>query len=206
MYDTKYNRQMSNNGRLRTSVPASLAIRSASKTEIGSATNLTLASVKSNMTYETTIINCQSARSRDARPRPQPRLSCGVGTPELDVGEQKECESDEQQSELVLPQVPQRRVCDALLRQVVFTCHTDNTHTHTRLTALFPGLPGSAGTRKVKLIWILLKQETVSGSGISWAICKSAPRSRQITVPAPHHSVFYRPEALPAAQPTASKH
>jgi len=30
----------------------------------------------------------------------------------------------------------------------------------------------------------------VSGSGISWAICKSAPRSRQITMPAPHHSVF----------------
>ena len=32
-------------------------------------------------------------------------------------------------------------------------------HTHTRLTALFPGLPGWAGTRKVKPIWILLKQE-----------------------------------------------
>jgi len=30
--------------------------------------------------------------------------------------------------------------------------------------------------------------------------------SRQITTPAPHHSVFYRPDALPAAQPTASKH
>jgi len=30
----------------------------------------------------------------------------------------------------------------------------------------------------------------VSGSGISWDICKSAPRSRQITMPAPHHSVF----------------
>ena len=25
-------------------------------------------------------------------------------------------------------------------------------------------------------------------------------------MPAPHHSVFYRPDALPAAQPTASKH
>jgi len=31
----------------------------------------------------------------------------------------------------------------------------------------------------------------VSGSGISWAICKSAPRSRQITMPAPHHSSFF---------------
>jgi len=29
------------------------------------------------------------------------------------------------------------------------------------------------------------------GSGISWATCKqSAPRSRQITTPAPHHSIF----------------
>ena len=77
---------------------------------------------------------------------------------------------------------------------------------YTLLTALCPGLPGSAGTRKVKPIWILLKQETVSGSGISWAICKSASHSRQRTTPAPHHSVFYRPDALPAAQPTASKH
>jgi len=43
-------------------------------------------------------------------------------------------------------------------------------HTHTRLTALCPGLPRWASTRKVKTIWILLKQETVGGSGISWAI------------------------------------
>ena len=110
--------------------------------------------------------------------------------------------------------------------------------------------------------------EAVSGSGISWAICKSAPNlfflrhrccssaatsrrhcfshrtlhhsvycvtdfgcntvrcpvtdlfvkchlklhivididSRQATTPAPHHSVFYRPDAFSAAQPTASKH
>ena len=46
-----------------------------------------------------------------------------------------------------------------------------HTHTHTRLMALCPGLPGWAGTRMVKPIWLLLKQETVSGSGISWAIC-----------------------------------
>ena len=57
--------------------------------------------------------------------------------------------------------------------------------------ALFPGLPRWAGTRKVKPIWILLKQEIVSGSGISWAICKFACRSRQITTPAPHHSSFF---------------
>ena len=85
-------------------------------------------------------------------------------------------------------------------------CSLELVYTHTRFTALYPGLPGWAGTRKVKPIWILLKQETVSGSGISWAICKSAPRSRQITTPAPHHSVFYRPDAPPVAQPTASMH
>jgi len=86
---------------------------------------------------------------------------------------------------------------------IMYNCFT---HTHTRLTALFRGLPRWAGTRKVKPVWILLKQETVSGSGISWAICKSAPCCRQTTTPAPHPSVFYRPDALPTAQPTASKH
>ena len=82
--------------------------------------------------------------------------------------------------------------------------HVHETHTH--LTALFLGQPGVSWYEKVRPIWILLKQETVSGSGISWAICKSAPHFRQITMPATHHSVFYRPDALPAAQPTASKH
>jgi len=54
----------------------------------------------------------------------------------------------------------------------------------------------------------LLEQEIVSGSGISWVmvICKSAPRPRQITTPVPHLSGFYRRDALPAAQLTASKH
>ena len=79
-------------------------------------------------------------------------------------------------------------------------------HTTHPFNGPFPGLPRQAGTRKVKPIWILLKQETVSGSGVSWTICKSAPRSRQIATLTPHHSVFYRPDALPAAQPTASKH
>jgi len=41
--------------------------------------------------------------------------------------------------------------------------NNNNTHTYTnnRLTVLCPGLPWWAGTRKVKPIWILLKQETV---------------------------------------------
>jgi len=70
---------------------------------------------------------------------------------------------------------------------VIWDTHT---YTHTLLTALCPGLPRWAGTRKVKPIWILLEQQSVSGGGVSWAICKSAPRSRQITTPSPHYSSF----------------
>ena len=78
------------------------------------------------------------------------------------------------------------------------------THTHKPvITALYPGLPRWAGTRKVKPIWILLKQETVSGSDISWAICKSASRSRQITMPVPHHSSFLQ-AGCPSCRPTNS--
>ena len=75
-------------------------------------------------------------------------------------------------------------------------------HTHTHLfNGPFLGLPRWAGTREVKPIWILLKQETVSGSDMSWAICKSAPCSRQITTPAPHYSVFTgRMPLLPPSQ------
>jgi len=75
-------------------------------------------------------------------------------------------------------------------------------HAHTHLAVLFLGLYGLAGTRRVKPIWILLKQETLSGSGICWAICKSAPRSRQITMLTPHHSVFLwaGPPQLPNQQ------
>ena len=60
--------------------------------------------------------------------------------------------------------------------------------------------------QKGKTIWIFLKQEAVSGSGISWALFKSASHSRQITTPAPTALFFYRPDALPAAKSTASKH
>jgi len=45
------------------------------------------------------------------------------------------------------------------------------------------------------------------GSGISWTICKQYARhSRQITTTTLHHSIFYRPDALPDAKPTVAKH
>ena len=57
--------------------------------------------------------------------------------------------------------------------------------------------------QKGKPIWILPEQETVSGSGTSWVICKSAPSSRQITMPAPHRSVFLQ-AGCPSCCPTNS--
>ena len=93
--------------------------------------------------------------------------------------------------------------CHSFVAQLF--CLYTQTRTH-MFNSAFPGLSRWTGTRKVKPIWILLKHETVSGSGTSWAICKSASRSRQITTLAPQCSVFYRPDALPATQPTASKH
>ena len=84
--------------------------------------------------------------------------------------------------------------------------HT-HTHTHNRLL-LFWNLSGTTRvsryqkgkTRKVKTNLDLLEQEIVSCSGICWAICKSAPHPRQ---PHQHPTTrfFYRPDALPAAQP-----
>ena len=83
---------------------------------------------------------------------------------------------------------------------ITMTTRPDNTHTHThtRLMALCPGPPGWAGTNldftEAKRQWV-----AVESAG---PYAKSAPRSRQITMPAPHHSVFYRPDA----QPTVSQH
>jgi len=83
-----------------------------------------------------------------------------------------------------------------LMTMFVSPCFVYNSNTH--LNALCPRILGRAGSRKVKPVWILLQQETVGGI--------SAPRSRQITTPAPHLSVFYGPNALPATQLTVAKH
>ena len=80
-----------------------------------------------------------------------------------------------------------------------------HTHAHTRLTAPFPWLSRWAGTRKVKPIWILLKQE----SEWQWhqlghmQVCTLLQTDNHASTPL---LFFYRPDTLPAAQPTASKH
>jgi len=72
--------------------------------------------------------------------------------------------------------------------QVCTLLQTDDHASTSPLTGRMPFLPPN--------------QQRQSTEGI----CKSAPRSRQITTPAAHHSVFYRLDALPDAQPTAPKH
>jgi len=57
-------------------------------------------------------------------------------------------------------------------------------------------------TRKVKANLDLLEQEIVSGSGICWAICKSAPPPRQPRQH-PDHSVFLQ-AGCPSCRPTNS--
>jgi len=72
--------------------------------------------------------------------------------------------------------------------------------------------PSSGTTRiswyqKGKTNLDLLEQETVSGNGISWAIMQICISFQTDNDASTHHPVcFYRPDALPAAQPTASKH
>jgi len=51
----------------------------------------------------------------------------------------------------------------------------------------FAGTTRESRYQKGKTNLDLLEQEIVSGSGISWAICKSASHRRQITMPASHH-------------------
>ena len=66
----------------------------------------------------------------------------------------------------------------------------NETHTHTRLMALCPGLPGVSRYQKGKTNLDFTEAREVSGSGISWAISKSASRYRQITMPAPTTQFF----------------
>jgi len=101
-----------------------------------------------------------------------------------------------------------RLIPQALWFQKINT-HT-HTHTHTRLTALFSGTTRVSGYQKVKTN---LAFSEVRDSEWHWHqpghVCTrtyTAHRSRQITTPVPCHSVFYTPDALPASQPTASKH
>ena len=77
------------------------------------------------------------------------------------------------------------------------------TRVHTPVLRLFfRDYPGET-YQKGKPIWILLKQETVSGSGISWAICKSAPCSKQ--TPCEHPTTRFFTGRMPFLLPNQQR-
>ena len=84
---------------------------------------------------------------------------------------------------------------------------TINTHTHTHTHTCNSSFSKNTRYQKGKTNQGVTEARDSEWQWHRWVICKCAPHSRQITMPAPpHHSVFYRPDALPDAQPTASKH
>ena len=87
--------------------------------------------------------------------------------------------------------------------------HT-HTHTHTHTHPFNGPLSGTTRVSRYQKGKTNLDFTEARDSEWQWQqlgnmqVCTSL--YRQITTPVPHHSVFYRPHALPAAQPTASKH
>ena len=83
---------------------------------------------------------------------------------------------------------------------------TAHTHTHTRLTALFSGTTQVSWYQKGKT-----NLDFTEARDNEWQwhqldhmqVCTWLHTDNHAST---HHSVFYRPDALPAAQPTASKH
>jgi len=82
-----------------------------------------------------------------------------------------------------------------------------NNNNNNNNTNLMSGTTRLSWYQKSKTNLDLLQQEKVSdGNGISWAIWQICTLSQTDNIPVPHHSVLYRLDALPAAQPTVSKH
>jgi len=76
-------------------------------------------------------------------------------------------------------------------------------YTTSVLRPFIPEQPGNANTNKAAPFGILMKQEMMGGSGISWTIwtiCTSLQTDNHASTSS---LSFYRPDALPAAQPTA---
>ena len=71
-------------------------------------------------------------------------------------------------------------------------CNTHTlTHTHVLPSSwILSGITQVSWHQKGKTNFYLLEQDIVSGSEISWAISKSAPWPRHISMPASHYSVF----------------
>jgi len=85
------------------------------------------------------------------------------------------------------PNYSRTRLTDSSLETRI-SIHT-HTHTHT-FSGPLSGTTRVSRYQKGKTNLDFTEARDIS-SGISWAMCKSAPRSRQITTPAPHYSSFF---------------
>jgi len=74
---------------------------------------------------------------------------------------------------------------------------------HNRFTALFPGPPEWAGARR-ELLDFMLQGKTNRGRHTDHPAGHHSIQTKQC--PPPPSPIFYRPDALPATQPTVSKH
>jgi len=80
----------------------------------------------------------------------------------------------------------------------------DHHHTHhNRFTALFPGPPGWAGAKR-ELLDFMVQGKINRGRHTDHPVGHHSIRTNQCPPPPSPH--FYRPDALPAAQLTVSKH
>ena len=102
--------------------------------------------------------------------------------------------------------VKTQRSANTLQLPMNFQLHfsvTTTTH-HNRFTGLFPWPPGSAGAR-IELLDFMVQGKINRGKQTDHPAGRHSIRTNQcLPPPSPHF--FYRPDALPAAQPTVSKH
>jgi len=75
---------------------------------------------------------------------------------------------------------------------------------HNRFTALFPGPPGWAGARR-ELLDFMVQGKVNRGRHTDHPAGRHSIRTNQCPPPPSPH-IFYKPDGLPADQPTASKH
>jgi len=100
------------------------------------------------------------------------------------------------------PSAANQQTPNSLAERGLHTTYNRSVHT---FNGPLSGTTQVSRYQKGKTNMILLKQETVSGSGISWAImqvCTSLQTDNHASTPP---LSFYRPDVLPANQPTASK-
>jgi len=79
----------------------------------------------------------------------------------------------------------------------------NSTHTHNHFTALFLGTPRWAGARR-ELLDFMVQGKINRGRHTNHQAGRHSIQTNQC--PPPPSPIFYRPDALPAAQPTLSKH